>query len=416
MQSNKRAVNAFTIVEMLVVLSIMITMMGLGIGAWVNSAETNQTLATQQLITGLLQQARNRSISEEEPVVIHILKDSATIVGLHKHYLMHVPKPRVVGTPTTVTPRIPAVHRKLFRDENAGFAIRCQVNAPPANANAPYVIPLVLITELGNANQAHVDDAIAGIEIWRVPQFVFHDTASPKQQKVSDTWTVIGWLGTRPAHPSETLDLSSPTEAAKLDRFSTYAFLKDATDFVREASFDGVTHADGSSGLDENRYALKPFAGDQWQDIEMIFDDTNLYLFRNNQRVDFLENTGYTPDLDQEIEIYTAIHRKNTVAATDVDYIADADIDDAAVLQIGSGDEEYFPGSIRPFDDYKIICENGIIKCFDSGDNEISTMVFVNDDELEAKNFEVSFGSDGTIINNKVYSREEITAAPPPTP
>lgn len=390
--------SAFTIIELLVVMTIIVTLMGLGLGAWVGSAQTSETIATQQLVHSMIQQARNRSIASGEPVILHIYQDKGIITGLQKNdlwYQKHVwtwnPGPPL---PAALAPVSPGPHRPLFRDENGGFSLRCRVNAPPAGTAGSTVIPLLLLTATGNDND--ISNAHGAIELWRVPQFINHDGTVVK---VADAWSIVGWLGTRPSYPGSPGDINSWNTFIKGDRF------------VREWNFDDddADTANTLSSLDQQRYNMKPYTGDHWMDIELVYDNANLHLYRDGQKVDFYnaEKHGalsFTPTLDEAIDIYAASHTRSST-----EFLSTADMRDAALLQIGTGDEAYIPGGLRSLEDYKIVCTDGTITCYGEAGNTIDTLVFTDGDTTAAASFEISIGPDGAILNNKMYSYEEIT-------
>ena len=81
--------SAFTLMELLVVLLILTVLIGMSAGAIIGSAETNTQVSNQRLLSGLIQQARNRSLSSNEAVVLRFDKDTGAIYGLHKQHLFY---------------------------------------------------------------------------------------------------------------------------------------------------------------------------------------------------------------------------------------------------------------------------------------------------------------------------------------
>ena len=394
---------------MLIVMMIIVTLMGMGIGAWINTAERSQSLATQQIVYSLIQQARNRSLSSGEAVVIRLIKDDGRIIGMHKNYLFHVKNAWNSSNSSARPADKPNLALPLFIEEEDGFSIRCQVNAPPAGNASTNIIPLLHITEADHAegNWVHSSSGsprIAGLELWRVPQFINHDNLAVP---VAETWAIVGWIGKRPNYPSN--------DRSKIGSWNS--FIK-ADNYVREWSYDDDDDdtSNALNDLEDTRYSLKPYTGDQWIDIDFTYDNNNLYLKRNGQQTDFFEmerkDNPLNPDVNQKIDIYIGSHERGS---SQTEYLSVADIDNVSILQIGSGDEELLPGSITPQNDYKIVCVDGVISCYEIDEDDvdrpfvqIDTLKFI-DRDAGSINFDLSIGQDGNLLASKIYTAAEIS-------
>ncbi len=414
--------SAFTILEMLIVLSIMITFMAIGAGAWVNSAERNESVAVQDLVASLIHQARNRSISQGLPIVLHFDDQNNVVTGIDQLYLWNesfdwdisnfasyldpasdsIPLPTEMsfgrtgyawkfpwGAPgsgnqvflkafnTTPISQIVGseTYQPLFKDPKDGFILRCSVKAPDVRTAQTSQIPLLLISEKGTTDD--VADAIAGLELWKVSEFIDDNSV---EHKIGQAWAIVGWLKERPTYP----DLSGG------DSKAIWADFEDGNNFVRDWSADGQ---------------LNPYTGNTWIDVAFAYDVATLILFRDGQQVDLnanaVSNVSFTPTLNQEIDIYVG---RQTEASQQ--YVTEAEIDNAALLNIGVGQQHTLPGSLKPSAPYKIVCNNGQVECFDNG-SSINDLIFVNQID-EGENFRISVFQNGTIEKH-VYTSEELT-------
>ena len=388
---------AFTLIEMMVVMLIITTLMGIGVGAWYGSAAVNEQAANQQLLSGLIQQARNRSLSSNEPVVLRLDKDNGTIFGLHKQHMFYANS--AYSSLSGSARARDDIGRPIRIENEDGLAIRCSINAPPAGTATDNIIPIALLCS--NAGEAWIDssniDLKAGIELWRVPQFIDH---SGTRVKVAETWAVVAWSKQRPDYPSAR------------NSYTAWNSFKNGNNFVR--TWDNQNATDPASiSLDEKRYGFRPYTGDSWIDIELLFDGLNLYLFQNGIERDFLEDLPLSqhPPIDDYSSLYIGSH----LYGTDKDErLAIADIDDVSVMRAGSGSAESFIGSLLPQTNYKIVCKQGAIRCYrEDPDNpgtydETSSIHFV-DSELKTNSFRISIGSDGSVLSQKIFTSEDIT-------
>ena len=416
--------HAFSMVELLVVLLIIITLMGIGVGTWMNTAENNSTVGTQNLIGSFIQQARNRSISQGLPVVLQISDQDNSISGITQTFVWQesfdwpaaetetvyrdpasdplvdapVPAERSFGrsgyawkypyaAPTsgqqfflkafdaipTSTVSGSETYTPLFTDEHDGFYVNCSVKAPNVDSAPQSQIPLLLITKKGNSD--NVDEAIAGIELWRVSQFM---TDGPVDIKIGSTWTVVAWVKQRPNYPA---DLS-------IDTPSLWNAIKSANNYVRypidhELSDGTIIHQSRS-----------PYIGDQWIDIGFAYDSNTLYLFRDGQRVDINVNAistlGFTPSLDEEISVYVGRHSIGSIR-----HMTSATIDDSSIIRIGSGQRELLNNGIGPNAHYKIVCDNGMVACYKDG-TTTDTLEFINTND-NSGTFNITVNSDGSL-------------------
>nr|MBA2481008.1 prepilin-type N-terminal cleavage/methylation domain-containing protein [Planctomycetota bacterium] len=77
-----RARAAFTLLEMLVVIGIMMVLLGLSIGAVMHTPKVNALIATEHLVADIIRQARHTARSSGAPVMIEIRKGDRQILGV----------------------------------------------------------------------------------------------------------------------------------------------------------------------------------------------------------------------------------------------------------------------------------------------------------------------------------------------
>ena len=438
------SLRAFTLIEMMVVLLIMTTLMSLGVATWMNIGEQNRSLATQELVSSLIQQARNRSSSQGLPVSLYLDVDG-TITGIDQEYIWHegfdwpaaetsttyrdtnsdpeatapIPLERSFGrngyawkypyalpgsgqqlflnafdTKVLIPTSGSETYEPLFQNASDGFLLNCAVKAPNVDAAQSNIIPLILLTEKDETDD--VATAIGGIELWRVSQFILNgdtngngveDTPAEtwSYPKIGASWVIVGWLGTRPTNAFPTTD----------SRDEWYTNFRDASGFVR----------DWTDASDENDNAYPyPYSGNSWLDITLAYDNGSLYLFRNGARVDQATLSGFTPNVGQEISIYVGRH---TISSNR--YITEAVIDDSSLIRIGSGTQHILQHGLLPKESYKVSCHNGLISCF-NGSGSTNELRFVNQSD-QVDNLIITVNNNGTL-DKKILTSEDITGAP----
>ena len=404
---------AFTVVEMLIVMMIIVTLMSMGVGAWIGTAERSETMASQELLLSLIQQTRSRSFSQDRPLVLYFNKDAQSITGIDQEFLWHqnfdwpsadtasyvddegdglaLPLERSFGR-TGYAWKFPYAapgsgaqmflapfnctqidftedaekYLPLFREPSDGFLLECTFKAPRIELAQSTQVPILLLSPKGTTDS--IDTAIAGIELWKIGQFIDDNGAS---QKVGDAWAIIAWLHQRPDYP----DLSSVPESD-----ATWSFLQTGTGFTRDLQSAAANDVSN----------VNPYTGGSWIKTTFGYDNNTLFLFKDGKRVDTaVPDGGFTPIVNQEIDIFVGRHTRDAQR-----YVTEADIDDATLMSIGSSNQLQLPGKYGPAYNYKIICENGLLTCYQ--DNVETTTLTIIDNTTQVRAFDILFLADGS--------------------
>ena len=460
-----RLVRAFTLVEMMVVLLVITTLMSIGVSTWMSIGERSGSLATQELVSGMIQQARNRSSSQGLPVSLYFDPDGS-ITGIDQVYIWHqgfdwpaaetetvyrdadsgalvtapVPIERSLGRngyawkypysedpaqqlflkkfktktiieATATEAEIEAgapddgVYEPLFRQVTDGFMINCAVMAPDVLSAQSNTIPLLLITKKDKTdNVDNDDDLIAGIELWRAPQFILEgdtngngieDSASPDNEvwvhtNIGAAWIIVGWIGKRPAAaPSAATYVAWDTLMN-----SSRSFVCDWTDASKE----------------QTEFQTYPYTGQSWIDIRLAFDNDTMFLFRNGQHIESLPVEDFTPNAGEEVNIYVGRHQIGTDR-----YITEANIDDCSLIRIGSGTEHIVQNGIVPKTAYKITADNGLLECYaldeTDGTFQSTNEIRFVDQSDQVDNLVFTIHNNGRI-EKTILTSQDITGTP----
>ncbi|MCK6489375.1 MAG: type II secretion system GspH family protein [Planctomycetes bacterium] len=245
--------HAFTLLELLVVLGIMLLVAALSMGAFFRTQTTSKLVATERLVAGMIRQAVHQARTSGFPVTLVFSADERTVTGINQSQLITagfdgalaeqsdtnwlVPGQTgdaltIIGNldpaagGTALAPLAPLLEKRLrLASRNTsrcdGFAIQIAVNLPDfANpvyrALNPPCLPLTLLsTDLNgsaNAGLSTSDDAPAGLFLWRRDVSLF-DSAADTPLKLDGSpfsntvpvWELIGWV----RHDSGTVYVSS---------------------------------------------------------------------------------------------------------------------------------------------------------------------------------------------------------------
>lgn len=256
--------HAFTLLELLVVLGIMLLVAALSMGAFFRTQTSSKLVATERLVAGMIRQAVHQSRTSGFPVTLVFSADERTVTGINQSQLTTAGFDgalpfAVAGRPitaeqsdakwlvpgqtgdaltiignldpaaggTALAPLAPLLEKRLrLASRNTsrcdGFAIQIAVNLPDfANpvyrALNPPCLPLTLLsTDLNGSAHAGLstsDDAPAGLFLWRRDVHLFDsatetvpkDLGGNPQNPTVPVWELIGWV----RHESGTVYVSS---------------------------------------------------------------------------------------------------------------------------------------------------------------------------------------------------------------
>ncbi len=456
--------HAFTVVELLIVITIILTMMGLALGVWSNLGKNiaRDVLANQ--IRDITNQASAQSLSTGLPYTITINAEDSTIQGTKQirlldescdHFLdkngsvstFHyqdlltgttesrledestefagahfdtLPDPTI---PTTTLGRFsygwdlngdePSNSQRLLKpfqspipllsERNKGFVMTCAVRAPAINdyqqvrkLTSPYiqVIPLLLLTATENNGTPsdNVDGAIAGLELWRQPQFKMvrfptsglsenqkylpnrsfpyqynpqeTDPALIASQNLNDAkgyahhdhWMLVGWVGQRPTNAPDIYDYEiGGLPPQKTDWFNFHQNTSNApyvTDFVNGYNLPGE---DPNNPPNRDSYL-----GGKWINVSLVFDGKFLSITRNNQLL--ARSNSAIPSSYIENHYNKTTHLwwgRHTTPASNRSQLATCQVDSLQLMSLGGGSAQSLPSGFFATDDYSITYIDG---------------------------------------------------------
>lgn len=244
--------HAFTLLELLVVLGIMLLVAALSMGAIFRTQTTSKLVATERLVAGMIRQAVHQSRTSGFPVTLVFSADERTVTGINQSQLttagFDVALPFTVAGRTVaaeqvdanwlvpgqtgnaltiigaldpaaggiaLAPLSPLLEKRLrLAGRNAsrcdGFALQISVNIPdfanPVYRNlGPPCLPLALLSIDQAGSQSGLstsDDAPAGLFLWRRDVALFDslnepvpiDPASNPLNPLVPVWELIGWV------------------------------------------------------------------------------------------------------------------------------------------------------------------------------------------------------------------------------
>jgi prepilin-type N-terminal cleavage/methylation domain-containing protein len=351
----------FTIIELLVVITILAMLMGLTLGGIAAMRKTDKLLATEHLVGDVIRQARHTARTSGQPVSVSIrtVDGKGVIAGISRVPVWcegfdstpSAPTTDVTGMtgrgyrvviPATLPPAHPLATRqeKLVRGPQAdGFYLSCHVRPPAADPDGgPDLIPLLLIGPDDDR-----DTSICGLYLRKATReeqkleqgdFEQDGAAHPWDPPGAmiprlATWEVIGYVNDTNALPT-------------LTEVSSFAAPRG---IVRDeaALHDSVT--------DQEDIAW-PMAGGRWEEIGLLFDreGRRLVLYRNGVRVG--EHVfPAVPDLADGDE---------TVLVGSIDdgsgpRYAEGILDEISVHRLAKAEPVRLPADILPVKDYAIV-------------------------------------------------------------
>ncbi|MFW5830023.1 MAG: pilus assembly FimT family protein [Planctomycetota bacterium] len=250
---------AFTMVELMVVILVIITLMGISMGAWSGLLPANARTATRGLLSDQLRQARSRSLSSNRPVHVILDRETATIRGIDERLIWsedfewytgeadlttraaqialrfdvdheHADAPlaeldfgangygwdfgwNTDSAPLVALPLDPHIHPPVILRAEDGFMLELSLRIPLTSTVD--VMPVALITEAGISDEVDQLGVIGGLELWR--QDLIQELPDMEQQEEPDTsgsrlawhkngvehWALVAWIGQRPEDPTQ---------------------------------------------------------------------------------------------------------------------------------------------------------------------------------------------------------------------
>lgn len=219
---------AFTLVELLAVIGILMLLLSIGAGAFLKMPRTSRLMATEQLMAGLLRQARHTARTAGTPVVLVLSAQSATVAGITRTVLwteefedpanfpvdpsFQAPQGRTgkgFAIPQGAAPWGPVANCILEREKalrpQDGFYLACSIKLPQAGSAAANSAALILVSaEAGkdSSDPPKMVESTLGVMVWLDGASTFHSSEpapvleSGPAPVTFSYFTFIGWLGT----------------------------------------------------------------------------------------------------------------------------------------------------------------------------------------------------------------------------
>jgi prepilin-type N-terminal cleavage/methylation domain-containing protein len=352
--SCERARAGFTLTEMLVVMTIIGILSSLVIGSLFRGRTTNKLIASEQVLSDCIRQARHTARSSGAPVILKIettkkadgSPSGGVIVGLSQTMLWnenfeHGEGPLddpysfgISGTGYQVTQGHPWIPPRLERELRfrPGDGLFAAIAVRPRLASAqgdgiPKQIPLIMIGDDDN-----VMSSSFGIMLVR------SDAADPRNAIIQDhpngsakmyAWEVLGWVND--ARTKELIYISS--------------FDNLPADLVRDRQL-----------LPSKKYDIpEPIGGEHWEEISMLVTVDQLVLYRNGNRIAELraempDHKGRTVSLPKQLAPGKNIWVGQANLGTSKAY-ARCSMDDVRLMKIGQETVGNLPQGVYPMPD-----------------------------------------------------------------
>ena len=364
--------SAFTLIEILVVITIFMILMGLTIGSVVRGPKLQRMVAAEQVIADCIRQARHMAQTSGQPVVLRLRRNERSIGGLLRQPLWHGIEeqwPPIAGTSSPVfapgrsgtglmVPECYATSadvllvlstltggNRLWRGQASpanrpGLLLSVAVRPPMAGeTGVPQVIPLVLVGEDLTAGFASFDDSSCGLAL--LQSDAASDVRATGRHAVAKSWEILGWFGKEGAgrvEVSSLLDVPPDLGALTDNRTNLTIVRKSLTD----PSLDVVGDAEAG-----------PLVGGRWTELALLAEGPRLVLYRDGRRVGEKAGIGAT-DLPVHAaeRVYVGFAR---VVASER-FATGAQIDDVRLERLGDALAGTLPSGVKADADRRITC------------------------------------------------------------
>lgn len=370
---------AFTLIEILVVITIFMVLMGLSIGSVVRGPNLQRMVAAEQVIADCIRQARHTARTSGQPVVLKLKKNERAISGLVRQILWHgvegwplrddggappmqIPAPGRTGSGLLVPdcfqvpddrllsimkPKLEGGNR-LWRGQPSptsrpGLLLSVAVRPPTAgNAGVPDLIPLALVGEDKTSGYGSCEASSLGLAL------VQSDTGgglAASRTTVAKSWEILGWFGAEGAGRVEVSSIANPPpDQAAVTGHKTGVLI------VRGAS-GGDVQGDAESG---------PLVGGRWTEITLLVEGPRLVLYRDGRRVgetDGLPAPG-PKVIDVALPTFTAerVYAGYLTLGGNGKNATSTQLDDVRVERLGDAMAGTLPGGVKPDAERRITC------------------------------------------------------------
>ena len=372
---------AFSLIELLVVLGLLVVISTIGVAAFSGTRKVSRLVGTEQLISGMIRQARMTARATGQAVMLYVDPDTRSISGVSRLAMWQsdceTTSEPFTGALTTsdfqtpfgrsgagfanhgvaTVPKVPLFdgtavgrNRQLTRRPTApteGFQLGAVVKAlqvydPDKGLAAvgPGFLPLLVI---GDAD-ANTDKAFAGLVLRRAEQTMYTGTESPPQSAPTPVsglpitfdpnpkrmvWEVVGWVLPKDGTPQL---ISSLSNAVKPDL---------------------------SAILPDDAQRLDPTIGGIWMEISLVYTGNSLELHRDGRLIAVKALTGAERlagyGQPHNLFIGTADIASALGGSGPITTDAKTVFDDIQLVRLGVDQPQVFPGGVVPKAAYRIL-------------------------------------------------------------
>lgn len=326
----------FTLVEMLVVIGIIATIAAIGIGSTIGLGNRATAEGVEQVVSGLVRQARTTALATGAPVELRVEADSARITGVTQLPLY---TESFDGLPGGLSGSMPGIGGN-------GWMVGL-----PDSASTPGSLvgdgSNGLIDAIDLASPRIPDNDGVYLSIWVRP---LTPTSSP------GNWNPLIYLGDSDDPTTALLGLALELESrvvqeedgptAELQHWVPVGFVDGLSGTLLSGAIEDGTLHPSSSDAD----VADIIVGDRWIELGLLYDGTEAVLYRDGEEV---ARATATVDLDPLPQLWIA--REAGTPGTGV-------VDNVRVYHLAAANPPPLPNNVVPAGDYRIVVDGSTVR------------------------------------------------------
>ncbi len=357
---------AFTLIEMIMVMAIMVILAGIGIGAFLSIGKSNPLLATEQVVADAVRQARHTARSTGSPVVLNFRKVERSIAGVTRTPLWaqnFENAPAGAGL-TYLVPGFTGMG--LILDKRTVDEAPLWTNYEIAAKTLPPRFTLVRSIASNVPDGFYIGCAVRPPSVW---------TVAPAQGVCA-----VMTIGPNPdldtCHVALILQRHAKTVQSAGGQSVTIATWEFVARFGADAT-QRISSVDDVRNPDANDYG-SPMVGETWEDLGLLYDGQNAVLYRNGQIIGSKAITMPIPTSAANIHLgqltipslvgNPPYNGQGTV------------IDEVRIYRLGNGSAGRLPDGVVPTDDFRVVAnpDGKIALASVNGSPPPSAMTFIH--------------------------------------